>query len=382
MNLAISLPTQRIHRIAVSVFFFIAGITFASWASRIPDIKNTLHLSEAGLGTVLLALPAGLMASLPLSGWLVSKYGSRKMILAGAILYPATLVLLGLSTTIWQLVGVLFLFGLWGNLINIAMNTQAVGVENLYGRSIMASFHGLWSLAAFTGALVGSILISANISPFIHFLLICISTVGLVVVFYKRTLPEDGADEGSANFALPDKHILLLGLIGFCSMFCEGAMADWSGVYFQNVVEAPKALMTLGYVAFTGSMATGRFLGDWLVMKIGMKKMLQWSGTLISTGLCIGIFFPHIFPATLGFLLVGFGVSSVVPLVYSLAGKSTTMAPGLALAAVSSVSFLGFLLGPPIIGFIAELTNLQWSFGFVAVLGLGTVLLSGKAKVV
>src|SRR6185295_17759143 len=137
----------RIYRIATSVYFFVAGLTFATWASRIPDIQNKLHLSEAGLGGVLFSLPVGLMLSLPVSGWLVSRYGSRRLVISGAILYPLTLLLLAVAGSTLQLIIALFLFGLFANLVNIAMNTQAVNVEKLYGRSIMASFHGLWNLA-------------------------------------------------------------------------------------------------------------------------------------------------------------------------------------------------------------------------------------------
>ncbi|HTE11766.1 MAG TPA: MFS transporter, partial [Chitinophagaceae bacterium] len=170
------------------------------------------------------------------------------------------------------------------------------------------------------------------------------------------------------------------GLIGFCSMLCEGAMADWSGVYFQNIVKAPAAFITFGYVAFTAAMATGRFIGDGMVTKLGIKKVLQLSATLISTGLFISILFPYLATAVIGFLLVGLGVSSVVPLIYSLAGKSGTMQPGLALAAVSSISFLGFLIGPPLIGFIAEVAGLRLSFAIVAVAGLFPAILANKIK--
>jgi MFS family permease len=382
MEISISLKGQRVYRLAISVFFFIAGLTFASWASRIPDIKNFLQLDEAALGTVLLALPAGLMASLPVSGWLVSRFGSRHIVIAGALLYPTTLIFLGLATTMLQLIGVLFLFGVWGNMINIAMNTQAVGVELMYGRSIMASFHGLWSLAGFAGAAIGTLMVSAGIPPIFHFFLIVGITVFLTLLVYKHTLPYDkGKSESSTPmFIKPDRYILQLGLIAFCCMVCEGAMADWSGVYFREVVESPKALTTVGYVAFTGTMATGRFVADRLVTRFGVKRILQTSGVFIFAGLMIAVLFPNLYTATLGFLLVGFGVSAVVPVVYSLAGKSKAMSPGFALAAVSSISFLGFLMGPPVIGFIAQAASLRWSFAMVAALGLGTGLLSSRIK--
>ena len=371
---------NRAYRIAVSVFFFIAGFVFASWASRIPDIKNALHLSDAGLGSVLLALPAGLITGLPLSGFLVSRYGSKKIMIAGAILYPAILLLLGLAATPIQLAAALFLFGFCGNLLNISVNTQAVGVEAIYGRSIMASFHGLWSLAGFTGASVSTVMISYKLAPFIHFCIICAASVLLILASHKHALPQDSGDTKQPLFAKPDSAILKLGFIIFGSLVCEGTMFDWSGVYFEKVVLVPDSLRTLGYIAFMSSMAAGRFVADWLVTKFGVKQMIQSSGIIISAGLVTAVIFPYLIPATIGFLLVGIGVSSIVPLTYGIAGKSTTMSPGLALAALSTIGFFGFLLGPPLIGFIAQAASLRWSFTVIAIIGLSTTFLATKIK--
>jgi len=371
----------RKYRIATSIFFFIAGLTFSTWASRIPAIQAKLELSDAGLGAVLFALPAGLMTSLPVSGWLVSRFGSRPMVIVGSVFYPLILLLLASSTSVLQLVLSLFSFGIMGNLINIAMNTQAVGVETLYGRSVMASFHGLWSLAGFTGAVVGTFFVSRGLPPIIHFSIVSGVCVLLVILSYKFTLPHDiGHRQRQKAFVKPDKKILLLGMIAFCCLVNEGAMSDWSGVYFKNIVKAPASLITLGYVAFTSTMAFGRFVGDSLVTKFGIKRMLQISGSVITSGLLLAVIFPYLPTATAGFFLVGFGVSSVVPIVYGLAGKSTTMSAGAALAAVSTIGFLGFLIGPPLIGFIAQAISLRWSFTLIAILGFGTALLAGKLK--
>ena len=379
----ISIPVNnRVHRIAVSIFFFIAGLTAASWASRIPDIKSNLQLSEAALGSVLFALPVGQIISLPLSGWLISKFGSRQLLIYASIFFPLTLIIIAFATATWQLILILFFFGLWGNLFNIAMNTQAVGIESLYGRSIMASFHGLWSLAGFCGAAFGNFFVSNNISPLVHFASVGLLVSILIAGFYKYTLPANSSVsmEKPKLFIKPDKYVLLLGLIAFCCMICEGSMADWTGVYFQNIIHAPAKFITLGYVAFMATMATGRFLGDWLITKFGVQRILQFSGVLIASGLAIMILFPYLQTAVTGCLLVGVGVSCVVPMVYGLAGRSKTMSPEFALAAVSSISFLGFLLGPPLIGFIAQLSSLRWSFAVIALLGLGTTLLTGKLK--
>lgn len=369
------------QRIAVSVFFFVAGLTFSTWASRIPDIKSRLHLTDAALGTILFALPVGLLTSLPFSGFLVTRFGSRKLLFASAILYPLTLITLAFSGSTWQLIIGLFFFGLWSNLMNISMNTQAVNVEASYGRSIMASFHGLWSLAGFTGALTGTLFLSYALSPTVHFVTICAVAVLLVFTFFRYTTPKDmGSTEKQPLFVKPDKSLLLLSFIAFCCLLCEGAMADWSGVYFQNVVKANPALITVGYLAFTSTMAIGRFVGDWLVLKVGVKRMLQMSGILVFGGLLISILFPYFFPASIGFLLVGFGVASVIPIVYGIAGKTSSMSTSMALAAVSTIGFLGFLLGPPVIGYIAELFNLRVSFAVIAILGLVTALLASRIR--
>jgi MFS family permease len=372
--------SKKANRVAVASFFFIAGLSFASWASRIPDIKAALHLSDAALGGVLFALPVGSMTSLPLSGWLVAKYGSKRMITIAATLYPLILILIGTTVAVWQLVAVLFVFGLFGNMCNISVNTQAVGVEALYGRSIMATFHGIWSLAGFTGAAIGTFLVSKDLSPFVHFCLISAGCIVLMISVQRFALEKDAVHPNQPIFAKPDNALLTLGLIAFSSMVCEGTMFDWSGVYFQKVLAVPKELTTLGYAAFMGTMAGGRFIGDRIATRFGKQRILQASGIVITTGLLVAVIFPTIVPATIGFLLVGLGVSSVIPLVYSAAGRSKTMSPGVALAAVSSIGFLGFLLGPPMIGFIAQAFSLRWSFTLIAILGFGTTVMATRVK--
>ena len=372
--------SKRTHRFAVGTFFFLAGLSFASWASRIPDIKAHLHLNDAALGGVLFALPVGSMLSLGLSGWLITKFGSKTMVTVAAICYALILVFIGTANSVWALVPFVFLYGLLGNFCNISINTQAVGVENLYGRSIMASFHGIWSLAGFTGAALGALAVSKGLSPFVHFCCIAVTSILLIVYIQRYALPTDAVHNGQSFFIKPDRALLQLGLIAFSSMVCEGTMFDWSGVYFQKVVEAPKELTTLGYAAFMSTMAGGRFIGDKIVTKLGIQKVLQGSGVVITTGLLTAVLFPGIVTATIGFLLVGIGVSSVIPLVYSAAGKSKTLSPGMALTAVSTIGFLGFLMGPPLIGFIAQAFSLRWSFTLIAILGFGTTILATKIK--
>ena len=348
--------SNRQIRIAVSAFFFCQGLCFASWASRIPDIKTSLQLSDALLGSILLALPAGQLAAMPFSGRLVTQYGSKKVLRICLVLYAICLTNIGLATEAWHLAAGLFLFGICGNMCNISVNTQAIRAEKLYERPIMTSFHGVWSIAGFTGAAIGLLMMALNISPYIHFWIVA-ALVFVTIVTTQKYLQRGRAAsmEKKSFFSKPDGILVQLGVIGFFSMASEGAMFDWSGVYFKDVVHAPASLIALGYLCFMIAMASGRFIGDKLIAKHGRPKMLRISGILISTGLFMSVLFPHIITATIGFLIVGFGVSSIVPMVFSAAGKHSKIAPGMALAAVSSISFLGFLMGPPLIGYIAEL---------------------------
>ncbi len=375
--------SNKVYRIAVGCLFFMQGLTFATWASRIPSIQQSLHLSDAALGLALFALPVGSMLALPLSSWLIGRLGSKIVAINALLLYSLLLITLGLASSITQLVLGLVLFGMAGNFANIAINTQAVGVETKYGRNIMASFHGLWSLAGFTAAGIGAFTISRNIAPFAHFLFI-ISAIylGMAVVFHFLLPDGKSKTAGSSSrfFEKPDKTLLTLGLIAFCVMICEGAMFDWSGIYFQKVVGAEKGWIGAGYTAFMCTMAAGRFIADHVARRIGFKKTVQFSGFLIATGLGISVVFPYLFTAILGFLLVGFGVSSVVPLVYSEAGKSQIRSASAALAVVSSIGFLGFLIGPPLIGVVAGLFSLKMSFVIIAIMGMCVALMASRFR--
>jgi MFS family permease len=373
--------SRRAYRIAVGVLFFLQGICFASWASRIPSIQQQLKLSDTTLGVILFALPVGSMVALPLAGWLVTRFGSKRVATNALLFYSILLLFIGLSHTVFFLAASLFLFGMAGNVSNIAINTQAVGVEARYGRNIMASFHGLWSLAGFTAAGFGTFMIGNEIIPFRHFLIIAAVLFAGVAASFQYLLPnEEKQSTGTPLFVRPDKALLQLGLLAFCCMICEGAMFDWSGIYFRKVVKAEAGMIGAGYTAFMLTMASGRFIADRIVHRFGFTTTIRLSGILIAAGLGIAVSFPYITTAITGFLIVGFGVSSVVPLVYSQAGKSRTVSPGMALAAVSSIGFLGFLIGPPLIGIVAGFFSLRISFLIIAIIGLIVVFIAGKLQ--
>lgn len=360
--------------------FFLAGLTFASWASRIAGIQQKLNLSDTELGGILFTLPVGLMLSLPFSGWIITRIGSRKLLLAALPLYACALASLGFAQSTLQLIAGLFCFGFTSNVVNISVNTQAVATEKLYSKPIMASFHGLWSLAGFTGAAIGTVMIGKGIDPSVHFSLILLVVILGIAISFRYLQDDTGSIQSGPVFVMPDASLMKLGAVAFCSMICEGAMFDWSVIYFKKVIHAENAWVAAGYTAFMSTMAAGRFVADWFSGRFGLKRTLQVSGSLTAIGLLVAVFFPYLIPAILGFMLVGAGVSSVVPLVYSAAGKSATMSPGVAIAAVSTIGFVGFLIGPPVLGFVAGAFSLRASFTLIAVMGMCVVIVSTKAK--
>ncbi len=369
-------------RIAVSAFYFSMGFSFASWASRIPDIKTKLQLNEAQLGTVLLCLPLGQLLMMPFSGRLVTKYGSKKILSFAILLYALELTNLGWASSMWQLGLALFIFGIVGNMSNISVNTQGVLAEQQYGRPIMTTFHGIWSFSGFTGALVGLLMMNLKIAPRPHFIMV--ASLVFIIVFLSRQYLIAGSSSPAVTrkfFSKPEGILVKLGIIAFFSMSAEGTMFEWSGVYFREVVKAPASLVILGYASFMIMMATGRFMGDKLIARVGRKKTLQWSGIMVFTGLTLSALFPWIVTATAGFIIVGLGVSSVIPTIYSTAASTSRHAPGIALAGVSSIGFLGFLFGPPLIGYVAQLFSLRASFAVVACFGLLITIMVTKLNI-
>jgi MFS family permease len=370
------------RRVALGALFFFMGICFASWAARIPDIQAKFQLSEGELGTLLLCLPIGSMLGLPIAGWSVHRFGSRSVILICSFAYAFTLPLIGLAPSLWTIAPVLMGFGVLGNIMNISLNTQALGLENQYGKSILASFHGIWSMAGFTGAGVGAGMIFLNFSPAAHYVVVALLSAVMILLSQKFVINDKPAPGEESGLVLrkPDALLLRIGLISFLGMMAEGCMFDWSGVYFKKIVEAEPQYVSLGYVCFMGAMASGRFVTDKASNRFGKVPVLQVSGLLIFLGLLLSVIFPNLFTAAIGFLMVGAGVASIVPVSYGIAGRSKLYSPSVALALVSTISFFGFLVGPPLIGFVAELFDLKVSFALIGINGLGILLLTTFSK--
>jgi MFS family permease len=374
-----NIKTPQQLRIGAAIFFFISGFGYSTWASRIPTIKHQLHLNEAQLGTVLFALPIGLMFTMPITSRLLTHYSSRAIMLFGSIFLSIILILIGITSSMWQLIAMLFCFGSARNLMTLSINTQGVAVQALYPKSIMATFHGIWSLAGFAGAAFGLLMVYFNVAPAWHFLFVSVALTLVSLYFIKDTLHQKPVPQSRRPvFSLPDKYLLKFSLICFACMACENTMYDWGALYFQKEVNPDKTIATAGFVIYLVAMTSGRFFGDKLVTGLGIKTVLKFSGAFIFCGLLLAVLLPYLITAVFGFILVGFGVSCIVPMIFSLAGKSKNMSSSSALASISTIGYLGFLFVPPFVGFIAQTTNLRWSFGIIAMFGALIVYLVSK----
>jgi MFS family permease len=342
----------------------------------------------------------GKFVAIPLAGLLVSRLGSRIMVQVSVLGYAAALFSTGIASNVYVLGGCLFGFGVCWNLCDISLNTQGIGIERLMGCPVMATFHGGWSLAACIGALLGFLMILWDISPFRHFSLVA-TAIGLGTLFGRKYLQEDveqapaqadekGTKEPPALLSFvrkPELLLLELGLVSLLALSVESAMFDWSGVYFKSVIRAPDSLQ-IGFLAFMVMMTAGRFLTNRAYGKLGKQKVLQLAGFLIFCGFFISALpggmttsmTAKVAVISLGFMLVGLGISCMVPTVYSLVGAKSGTPVGMALTILSSIAFLGSLIAPPLIGWVSKTFSLQYAYLLVGLLGLCILLMTSFRK--
>ena len=288
---------------------------------------------------------------------------------------------MGLANSPLALVAALFIFGFGGDLLNISMNVQAVNVEKTLARSIMSSFHAVFSIGFMLGAALGGVFSTQAIVPAIHLSVMGIFTFLIGLSTYSFLFKQDQqSNTNQPLFALPDKSLILLSIICFCGMLCEGAMADWSVLYYKQVLKNPTGFVTAGFTAFSVAMVLGRLGGDVLVSKIGLRKTLIFNCLLLVFGMSLALVLPIAGLVVFGFGITGLGLSTIVPLIYSQAGHSKTMSAGVALAAISTVGIGGFLIGPVIIGYISEFTSLRTALAGLIGLGVLGALLSWRIK--
>jgi len=368
-------PYLRRARWSTSVLFFLNGAIVATWATRLPTVQSSLKLSTSELGIALLGAAVGALAAMNLSGYLSARFGSKPVTLIAALGLYGVLAFLGLAPTLPILVGTLVFFGASNGSMDVAMNAQGVSVERHYGRPILNSFHAFFSLGGLTGAVVGGLFAYYNIPAFEHFLGVAVVCAVVTAIVARFLLPGDAAaQKTSVKFVLPSRAILVLGLVAFCVVLGEGAMADWTAIYLNGTVRTGAGLAAAGYAAFSISMALGRGVGDALTARVGPGIMMQLGGLVAAAGLALGLVTNWVALALLGFALVGIGYSVVFPLALSVAGRTSTQAAGMAIATVATCGYVGFLLGPPVIGFIADALSLRVALGLVALLSLCAVL--------
>ena len=355
------MTVQSKQRIALSTIFLLSGFCFANWASRIPTIKTIYNLNDSELGNLLLTLPISSLIGLPISGWLVSRFDSRKPLLVAFVMISGALALIGLSTSIWMLVFAVFMFSFCMRILNISMNTQSLTVQKSFTKKIIGSFHGLWSSGGLLGVGFSTLMVETNTSIQQH--LIFAASFSLIggCIAYPFLLKNDKAPHGNKLIVgKPDKQIMLLGILVFFAAVCEGGIFDWSGVYFKEVVKIE--LFTLGYLIFMVFMALSRFFSDKLIENLGMKRMYIISSSLISIGILTLILFPYFWPCIIGLSITGIGVAAIFPMTFMLAGMSKKYSAGMAISIVATYAIVGMLVGPPLIGYIAHAFNLKIAF--------------------
>ena len=367
-------------RLAVLTVFFVNGATIASWVPHIPLVQDKLGLSDGLLGLALLGIAVGAVLSLTLSGWLIARFSSRTLVSVSTIAFCSALPLPIFAPNFGLLVAALVFFGLCNGAMDVSMNTQAVIVEERYGKPIMSSFHGFFSLGGLTGAGLGGLALANGVSPPLHVILaaLVLGVVGVSVLGQLLPDPTETADEGPA-FVLPKGSLLGLGLLAFVVFVGEGSMADWSAVYLRNVLGTGAGLAAAGFAAFSLMMALGRLSGDRLVGWLGPVTTVRLGAAVAGIGLGLSLLFGNPLAAIVGFGCVGLGLANLVPVLFSAAGRTPGVAPGTGIAAVATLGYLGWLAGPPVIGLLAELITLAGALGVVAA-ALGLVV--GFARLV
>ena len=355
-------------RVATSVMFFINGLVFATWVLHIPDVRDALRLSDAQVGTAILGIAVGSMFSMPLSGRWIVRYGSAGVTRLFAVLFCLSLPLPFLAGNLGTLFLALAALGLTSGAMDVAMNAQGVAVERQLKRPVLSSFHAWFSLGNLAGALAGSLLLGLGAGLWTHALGILALSLLAVGVCALRLLPRPYDNHDQAAPAAPATSapwiqrvrlsplVASMGLLCFLAMLAEGATGDWSGLYFRDVLAATGGLVGLGYTAFTLAMTLGRTFGDRWRSRYGDAPLVIAGALLSGLGVLLTVVSTSPLVAGVGYALTGLGAANIVPVLYGAAGR-TMNARGL--AQVATLGYLGFLAGPPLIGYVSHLMNLR-----------------------
>jgi MFS family permease len=383
--------------VAVSVAFLVHGAVIANWVPRVPAVKATLGVSDGPLGLAMLGLGVGAAAALLVAGRVVARFGSRPVVRVSGVAVCASLVGPGLAGNLPMLALTLALVGAASGLLDVAMNAHGSLVERGYGRSVMASLHGLWSVGGLLGAVTGGLAARAGWSPARHFTVAALCLGAAVLVGTRRLYPaaDDaaptrrttpgpaaaGAAAGAAGRGrgVPwSRALVVLGVVGFSSFFGEGAAHDWSAVYLHDVLGTSPGMAAAGFAAFSLAMAAVRFGGDRLSARFGPVRLVHASGLVAATGFGLGLLAHRPAAGVAGFALLGAGLACVVPITFSAAGHLGGALAGVAISRVAAISYLATFVGPPVIGLVADLAGLSVALAIPVVLA-GVVTLGARA---
>ncbi|MEU3985208.1 MFS transporter [Streptomyces sp. NPDC026672] len=369
-------------RAAVSTLFFITGAAFATWASRVPAIQDRLGLSEGQLAIALVGLSGGAFLALPLMGGLVARYGSRPVLFTGTAVYLTALAGLPFAPGLPLLTMTLALFACGNTAVDVAMNTQAILVERAYGRAVLGGFHAMFSLGGIAGAVAGSAAASAGVGTGPHFALTSLVLCGAAAVTAVALIPDppERAEDPGPLLALPGAGLWIPGLIAFCVLMGEGVMNDWGAVYLHDVTGTSPGTAGAGFAVFSAGMVLGRLFADRLRARAGTVRFTLGCALVATAGAVIAIAAPSTGTGFAGYALLGLGMAAVIPVIFGYAAQLRPERPGPAIAAVSTVGYIGFLAGPPAIGGIAEMVDLRAAMLVLPTLMTTMALLSLKLR--
>lgn len=367
--------------ISIGMAFFILSLQFSFWITRLPDVKVSLGLSELDLGMALFFLPLGAIISMLLSGRLINKIGEGKTTIYAIVFYSITIFSPFFAYDFTSICAALFGLGFAMGWLDISMNSVAGTVEKQFDVSIMSTSHGFFSLGGMVGAAIGSFLAASKVNIFVHlgvsFVIILITLFGFINRHIGR-IKEGEGNEKPPLFALPVKPVFGLAIIAFCIMIGEGAIADWSTIYLRDFIGSSAYVAGFGYAAFSLTMTIGRFNGDYYIDKYGRLFIILLGTSMALVGILL-LLSRQTLVVVLGFSLVGLGYSCIIPVLFSSAAKVKGLAPAHGIASVASAGYFGFLIGPVIIGIIAEYQGLNMGFMLLFVLTLISLLSAKKA---
>lgn len=367
----------------VAAFAF-NGLLFGAWAARVPAFKDGFDLDPGTLGLLLLALAGGAITSFPIAGALSEKWGPERLSIRCAWVYGPALVALPFAPNPMVLGVLLFAFGAFHGAMDVAMNGWGARVEERLHRNTMSIFHAMFSLGAGLGAASGYFAVRFGADPDWHFAIVAVfggalAFAAMIPARRQHELPV-GLSEKRPLVALPSGPLFLVGLIAFTVSMGEGAMADWSAVFLRIVADATDAQAALGYAVFSVMMVITRLCGGFLVTQFGPVRTTRASALTAFAGLTVAMLDRSLVPVLMGFALMGVGYAVVMPLVFSRAARDPVVAPGPAIASVATLGYGGMLLGPPLIGFIAQITGMRLSFTVLAGLTLLAFVLAPRLR--